>query len=625
MKAIRTRPASSTRTSNRQPRGEQRGRPRIHRHPKREDPPPIMASANGRILTLAVLAKAKCLAVEFLHGGRIELRDNPPGPDAGVAIPVFDQAGQHLFDRVRDHLDLDKCARWKLQPKNTPTEIYGAWRLDEVGARTNRLPGHLFIVEGESDCWTLWFHRYAALGIPGANKTNIAKLRSEHIRDAEAIYYVVEQKHGQADQGGKVCEKEWLPHLLKLGFTGNVYELRMPDGLKDPSELHIDNSKKFLDRFRQAIDAARLVQAARGDAWEPLKDPQANGQAQANAQAAAPPPPVIEMFTAAELMRMQLPETKWAVKGLLPEGLDILAGKPKLGKSWLAFNLAVAIAAGGVALGTIEVEAGDVLYLALEDTKRRLQSRLRKLLSMQNSAAPVRLTLATAWPRADKGGLEALGQWLDAHRDARLVIIDTWARFRRVRVTRGNEYEADYADAVEVKELADRHGVAVLPLHHCRKMEAADPFDEVSGTLGLTAGADAILVLRRARSQADATLHVTGRDVEEDELALRWDAAFAHWSILGNAQDYRITQEQQEVINELKKHGAKMKPAEMAVVLGKKHNTVKVLMWRMAEKGLLTPVKGGFYELPVTGVTGVTGVTEDETDPAEEAMETPWN
>ncbi len=107
-------------------------------------------------------------------------------------------------------------------------------------------------------------------------------------------------------------------------------------------------------------------------------------------------------FTAADLMREELPPVRWAVPGILPEGLSLLAGKPKLGKSWLALGLAVAKASGGVALGKIPVDQGEVLYLALEDNRRRLQNRLRKVLD--GSPPPEGLHIATEWARVDEGG-----------------------------------------------------------------------------------------------------------------------------------------------------------------------------------------------------------------------------
>ena len=218
-----------------------------------------------------------------------------------------------------------------------------------------------------------------------------------------------------------------------------------------------------------------------------------------------PPPPEVETFTAAQLAAMELPEPRWAVTDILPAGMSVLAGKPKLGKSWLALLLALAIAQGGVTLGTA-VDLGSVLYLALEDTRRRLKARLEKLLSRQESKAPDILHAATSWPRQDKGGIYALAEWLDDHKDARLVVIDTWAKFRPVKARGRDSYEEDYEHASEVKALADKFGVAVLVLNICRKMEASDPIDSVSGTNGLTGCADALLVMRRERGQHDAAL-----------------------------------------------------------------------------------------------------------------------
>ena len=118
-----------------------------------------------------------------------------------------------------------------------------------------------------------------------------------------------------------------------------------------------------------------------------------NGRAQKNGKP--------ETFTAANLMALELPEARWAVPGIVPEGVTLLVGKPKLGKSWLTLGLGVATATGGVAVGTKRVEQGECLYLALEDNRRRLQKRLTKLLS--GSPAPEGLHIALDWHRLDDG------------------------------------------------------------------------------------------------------------------------------------------------------------------------------------------------------------------------------
>ena len=133
-------------------------------------------------------------------------------------------------------------------------------------------------------------------------------------------------------------------------------------------------------------------------------------------------------MAAAALVEKELPPVKWAVSGVLPEGVTILAGKPKMGKSWLGLGLCVSVAAGGYALGKIPAECGGALYLGLEDQERRLQRRLKKILA--GDAAPGGLEVAWTWPRLDQGGVEALRTYLEDRPDIRLVVIDTLKKIR---------------------------------------------------------------------------------------------------------------------------------------------------------------------------------------------------
>src|SRR5215216_6078067 len=302
-------------------------------------------------------------------------------------------------------------------------------------------------------------------------------------------------------------------------------------------------------------------------------------------------------LSATELMAIEYPEPRWIVPEIVPEGTTILAGTPKMGKSWLALGTSVAVAAGGVALGTKRVERGAVLYLALEDNPRRLQSRLKKLLS--GGTAPEGLELATLWPRLGDGGLEALEAWLNAHPDARLVVIDTLAKFRAGQAGK-NLYKEDYEAVEPLVALAADHNVAILIVHHLRKLGADDPLDQVSGSMGLTGGADGALVLNRERGRADAYLYVTGRDIEEEkELALSWDSTKATWKIAGDAEEYRHSKERQEIVDCLHTQGEPAGPKEVSEALGKPYNNVKQLMWKMGNDGDLRSVGGGKY-VPVT-------------------------
>ena len=122
------------------------------------------------------------------------------------------------------------------------------------------------------------------------------------------------------------------------------------------------------------------------------------------------------------------------------------------------------------------------------------------------------------WPRLDQGGVQWLDRWLQGHPGARLIIIDTLAKVRPESRPNGSVYAEDYAALEGLKTMADKHHVAVLVVHHLRKLSGEDPLDEISGTTGLTGVADNVFVMRRERGHNEAVLHVTGRDIDEQQL-----------------------------------------------------------------------------------------------------------
>src|SRR5829696_2834797 len=308
-----------------------------------------------------------------------------------------------------------------------------------------------------------------------------------------------------------------------------------------------------------------------------------------------------ETFTAADLMGLKLPEVRWAVPDIVPEGVTLLAGKPKLGKSWFTLGLGVATATGAVALGTKRVEQGECLYLALEDNRRRLRKRLDKLLS--GSPAPEGLHIALAWPRLNEGGAEALDEWLEVHPDARLVVVDTLKKVRARASGNRNVYDVDYEALEPLLPLAAEYGVAIVVVHHLRKTGAADPLDEISGSTGLSGGVDGALILKRDRGRADAYLHVTGRDIEEDaEYALRWDHTLAAWSLVGDADEYRQSEERRVIIELLQSSGP-LAPKDVAEALDKNASTTRVLLRKMLADGQVV-VEEGRYDA-VNTVNGV--------------------
>ncbi|WP_229787869.1 AAA family ATPase [Actinokineospora fastidiosa] len=298
-------------------------------------------------------------------------------------------------------------------------------------------------------------------------------------------------------------------------------------------------------------------------------------------------------------MAADFPEPKWAVPGVICEGVNLIAGPPKVGKSWLSLGLGLAIAGGEPAMGSIATTAGPVLYLALEDTARRLQSRMRKMLA--GKPAPRGLTLATECPPLADGGDKAIATWLDRNPDARMVVIDVLAKVRGHESSSGSQYAADYAAVGRIKRIADHYGVAVLVVTHVRKAGSDDFLQTISGTNGIAGAADAVLVLERGRNNADGRLHVTGRDVEENEYALSFDPAHGAWNLLdGPAIDHLVGDTRATILRYLREHPGTA-PKAIAAATGLSYDNVKQTCARMADAGQLTRDSTGRYFVPMAG------------------------
>lgn len=313
-------------------------------------------------------------------------------------------------------------------------------------------------------------------------------------------------------------------------------------------------------------------------------------------------------FTAAELATADFPEPRWAVPGVLAEGVNLLAGSPKLGKSWLALGLAIAVASGGRALGRIPVDRGDVLYAALEDTPRRLQNRLAVLLA--DDGPPHGLDFVVTLPRLPDAA-DLITEWLNEHPTARLVIIDVLRKVRPRADERTDLYGRDYDAMSQLKAIADRYAVAVLVVHHVRKSDAEDVFDTVSGSNGLTGGADAILVAKRLRNSATAELHVTGRDVEERSYALEWSSDTCTWTLLDEpVAVVQMSDTRRGIVTWLEANTAGT-PAQIAagLQLDITANTLRQTLRRMAEAGQVDSDGQGTYFLPLP-LSPVTPVTQ---------------
>ena len=219
----------------------------------------------------------------------------------------------------------------------------------------------------------------------------------------------------------------------------------------------------------------------------------------------------IPAISAAELMDEPFKPAEYVVKGLLPKGLSILGGAPKIGKSWLVLDLCVRVATGKPLWG-MDVQQGTAWYLCLEDTNDRVRQRLACI--TDESPKDLQISSSEHGLGTMEDGLDkTIEKFLHKYANTRLIVIDTF------QMVRGNSkeptYSGDYADAQKLKKLADKYGVAIMLVHHLRKMTDKDPVNKLSGTTGLSGAADTLLILDKSTRLEDvATLTCTGRDIQ---------------------------------------------------------------------------------------------------------------
>lgn len=303
-----------------------------------------------------------------------------------------------------------------------------------------------------------------------------------------------------------------------------------------------------------------------------------------------------------DLCAKTFPATKYVVPGIFPEGVTLLASRPKLGKSWLLLQVGSAVAGGQTVLvGSDNPLHGDVLYLALEDNERRLQTRLTKYFGPRPECWPARLTPVIEWKRLDEGGLDGMEAWCKSVEKPALIMVDTLARVRPPKRNGETDYAADYRAFSGLQQLAGALHVAIIVAHHDRKMDADDAFDTVSGTLGLTGSVDTIALIKRLAS--GTTLHVRGRDLNDEvEKALSFDRETCRWSILGEAADVQRSSERARVLATLRDvaiEGLSVGEIKLDADMRSRDAADKLLQ-RMAKAGEIERRGRGRYVLPGT-------------------------
>jgi len=411
-------------------------------------------------ISVSDLAREKSLSKEFLAG--LGLEDRPGG---GVVIP-YRLTDESLAprQRLRTALSAKEGSRWL--PGNGEIVPYGLDRLVE-----GREEGFIVLVEGESDCWTLWHHGIPALGIPGA--TQAKSIRPEHLVGIAQVYYWREP-----DQGGDTFAAGIAARLAEIGYAGEIREMRIA-GEKDPNSLHQRNPEGFYQAFCKAIGEAPLPGAA------PAKDEP------------------VPLFTKC-MADIEAKPVTWLWKDRLPLGkLAVIAGEPGLGKSRLALSLAATTSNGGHwPRNEGRCARGEVLILNFEDdpadtTVPRLTaegadlSAIHQLIAVPDEKGRRAFDLSRDTDR--------LAKYLELHPQTRLVIVDPITACMGQTDSHKN---AEVRAALHpLAEVAQRFGVCVLAITHLNKGTGMKAMHRVTGSIAFTAAARVVFAV--ARDEAD--------------------------------------------------------------------------------------------------------------------------
>ncbi len=301
-------------------------------------------------------------------------------------------------------------------------------------------------------------------------------------------------------------------------------------------------------------------------------------------------------YTAEELMNIELPEIRWVIDGIIREGLTLFAGKPKVGKSYFLLNAAIDVASGDDAFGCIPTESATVLYLALEDPIARIKDRLVKM-GIQNPSKLFTVYPLGEWPRVHEGGMEQLEEWMQDHPDTRLIIIDTLERFKKPQKAPGYHYSEDYQCLKPLHEFANKHHIGVIVVHHTKKTATKDPFDEFSGTTGLTAVPDTLAKLDRAQSGKEGRIFAfRSKDAGEEEFLFRFDGCRYELSE-EEAEQYEGSKSRQTIFRYLKLIEEPIKRKDLVTVMEKwgVGKGIDVLLEKMVNEGAIQKIGYGMY------------------------------
>jgi len=316
--------------------------------------------------------------------------------------------------------------------------------------------------------------------------------------------------------------------------------------------------------------------------------------------------------TGADLQRASIAPLRHCFTGLLHEGLTIFGGKSKRGKSFLAQQIASEYALGRKGIGHFPChERGNVLYLALEDGRRRLQGRLDALYPDKPEALN-NLHMRYSFPRLAEGGVEALIAEIQKHQYS-LVFIDVLAKLESPGRNGSKSYLEAYDMLAPLQELRNKHQLTIVMLTHLRKSEAEDVFDALMGSTGYAAAQDVLWVLERKPQDDHAMLYIKDKDAEDQTIALRFTGS--KWEYQGEGEEYQGSKDQQRIIRVLVEEAREMSIREIMQACGmpeKVYDATRQTLVRLVEEDMIHRTKRGAYSATMRGKVEMTCSGSDD-------------
>jgi replicative DNA helicase len=385
----------------------------------------------------------------------------------------------------------------------------------------------------------------------GAHKVIFQAIKDLKAKGAEAdiIILVSElEKRKQLDAAGGAADVAALTNTVPSTANVSFYEAEILTAYRGRAAWRAAVTAKEALENREAPDAVVTRLAAELDT-----------AARNNATAESG-------ILFSDLLKKQFPPEDWLVEGLITTGLSVLTGASKIGKSWAALQLVTALDQGGYFLGTLKARRADTLYCALEDVPKRIQRRVQKqgIETFNGSRLETR--------RRTPADLRA---FLKANPQFRVVIIDTIQKMMGINDL--NDYSQTVNGMSALKDIADSLSIAVIVIHHNRKGgdNDGDHMESALGSTGINATADTTLTMRRKRGTSEATLSVTGRDVEDTTYTLSWDKDICSWSVTGQgALKPALTEAQQQIVDLLESEARNWTVGEIAKTLEKSKSTI---------------------------------------------------